>query len=59
MKILSISDVVIPFIYSAQVRSLFADVDLVVSCGDLPYTYLEYIISMLDIPLFSSGVTMI
>ncbi|MGB0388127.1 MAG: metallophosphoesterase [Ardenticatenaceae bacterium] len=52
LKALTISDKVIPFIYSSTVRQRFADVDLVISCGDLPYYYLEYIIRMLDKPLF-------
>jgi len=51
MKILSISDVLVPFIYSPQVRARFKDVQYVISCGDLPYYYQEYIISMLDVPL--------
>jgi len=29
----------------------FGDVELVLSCGDLPYYYLEYIVSMLNVPL--------
>jgi len=52
IKILSVSDVVVPFIYSAQVRSRFRDVQYVISCGDLPYYYQEFIMSMLDVPLF-------
>ncbi len=52
MKILSLSDVVVPFIYSAQVRERFRSVDLVVGCGDLPYYYQEYVFSMLDVPLY-------
>ncbi len=52
MKALSLSDVVVSFIYSPAVRKRFLDVDLAIGCGDLPYYYQEYIISMLDIPLF-------
>ena len=52
MKVLSISDKIVSFVYSSQVRSLFGDVDFVISCGDLPYYYLEYVISMLNKPLF-------
>ncbi len=52
MKILSISDIEIAFIYSPNIRKRFGDVDLVISCGDLPYFYLEYIVSMLDVPLY-------
>jgi calcineurin-like phosphoesterase family protein len=51
MRVLAVSDKVIPFIYSPQVRQRFDDVDLVISCGDLPVNYLEYIIDALDVPL--------
>lgn len=39
-------------IYSPLVTQRFRDVDLVISCGDLPYYYQEYIISMLNRPLY-------
>lgn len=52
MKILSVSDVELSFIYSAHITERFRDVDLVISCGDLPHYYLEYMISMLDVPLY-------
>jgi Icc-related predicted phosphoesterase len=52
VKILAVSDRVIKSIYSTQVRERFADVDMVLSCGDLPYSYLEFIVSMLNVPSF-------
>ncbi len=52
MKILVVSDVEIGFIYSPGIKTRFPHVDFVISCGDLPYYYLEYIISMLDKPLY-------
>ncbi len=52
MKILAVSDTEIGFIYSTMICERFSDVDLVISCGDLPYFYLEYIISMLNVPLY-------
>jgi Icc-related predicted phosphoesterase len=52
MKLLTISDVEMSLLYSSQIRNRFGDVDLIVSCGDLPYYYLEYIQSMLDAPLY-------
>jgi Icc-related predicted phosphoesterase len=52
MKILAVSDEELSFIYSPQVARRFKDVDLVIGCGDLPYYYLEYMISMLDVPLY-------
>lgn len=51
MKILSISDIKVPFIYSPRIRQRFAEIDLVIACGDLPYYYQEFIISALDVPL--------
>lgn len=51
-RILAVSDKVEPRIYGPNVRHIAGDVDLVFSCGDLPYYYLEYIVSMLDRPLF-------
>jgi len=52
VKILSISDKIISFIYSPQVKTKFGHVDFVVACGDLPYYYQEYIVSAIDKPLF-------
>ena len=52
VKILAVSDVLVQFIYSPHIRQRFADVDLIFSCGDLPYYYHEYMISMLDVPLY-------
>lgn len=52
MKILAISDVELSYIYSPGVAQRFADADLVISCGDLPYYYLEYVITMLNVPLY-------
>lgn len=51
MKILSISDKVVPIIYSINIQERFGDVDLVLACGDLPYSYQEFIISSLNRPL--------
>jgi uncharacterized protein len=52
MKILAVSDVELGLIYNPAIRERFGMVDLVLSCGDLPYYYLEFIISMLDVPLY-------
>lgn len=51
-KVLALSDVELDLIYSPRVRARFQDVDLIIGCGDLPYYYLEYIISVLDKPLY-------
>ena len=52
MKALSLSDTIVQLIYSPRVRDRFGDVDLIIGCGDLPYYYQEYVLSMLDKPLF-------
>ena len=52
MKLLVISDAVSPFIYGQLEDSSIGDVDLVISCGDLPLDYLEYIVSMLNVPCY-------
>jgi len=52
MKILSVSDQVDPRVYSERIKDRFQDVDFVLSCGDLPYEYLEYIICGLNKPLY-------
>lgn len=52
MKILALSDQVVDRIYALISSGQFAGVDLLLGCGDLPYSYLENILSMLNIPLF-------
>lgn len=50
MKILAVSDDVVSMLYSPKIVSRFGDVDLVLACGDLPYSYMEFIASMLNVP---------
>jgi len=52
MKILAVSDQVAPAIYGPRICKRFGDVEMVLSCGDLPYYYLDYIASMLNVPCF-------
>ena len=52
IKLLTVSDKIVPLIHSSRIRERFGDIDLILSCGDLPYTYLEYIITLLDKPLY-------
>ena len=52
MKILALSDKIVSFIYSPQVKQRFRDVDLIIGCGDLAYSYLEYVYTVLEVPLF-------
>ncbi len=52
MKILCVSDQIDPLIYSNSIKDRFEDVDLVLSAGDLPMEYLEFIVTSLNKPLF-------
>lgn len=52
MKILAVSDIVEPGLYHAGIRERYSDVDLVLACGDLPNFYLEFIVTMLNKPLY-------
>ena len=51
MKILFVSDKVVERLYSPTIAERHRDVELIVGCGDLPYYYLEFILSMLNVPL--------
>ncbi len=51
MKILAVTDEIVERIYSLASSGHFANVELVLSCGDLSYTYLEYLVTVLSVPL--------
>lgn len=52
MKLLCISDESDPLVYSKNITSRYADVDLIISAGDLPLKYYEFIVSSLNKPLY-------
>jgi Icc-related predicted phosphoesterase len=52
MKILCVSDQIDPLIYTSSIKQRHSDVDFVISAGDLPMDYLDFIISTLNKPLF-------
>ena len=52
MKILAVSDQVVNSLYTMQVTDRFGDVDLILGCGDLPYYYLEFLVTVLNRPLY-------
>jgi Icc-related predicted phosphoesterase len=52
MKILAISDRIDPLIYGDFCRERFKDVECIISCGDLPEHYLDFIVTNLNVPLF-------
>ena len=43
MKILAISDVPSKLLWDESVRKRLEGIDLILSCGDLPKKYLEYL----------------
>ena len=52
MKVLALSDQIVERMYALVASHHFDDIDLVFGCGDLPYEYLEYIVTLLNKPLF-------
>lgn len=52
MKILAVSDQVVERIYELIPRGHFKGVQMIVGCGDLPYDYLEYLLTILNVDLF-------
>jgi hypothetical protein len=51
VKILAVSDVVDERLYHSSVKTNFPAVDLVLGCGDLPYGYLEFLVTVFNVPL--------
>jgi len=52
VKILAVSDETVDWLYSPNARGRLGKIDLILGCGDLPFYYLEYLVTMLDAPLF-------
>ena len=52
MKILAISDVVESVLYGTGLSSYAEGVEAVISCGDLPFEYLEYVVTISGVPLY-------
>ncbi len=52
MKILAVSDLVVESLYAPNVRNTMSGVDCILSCGDLPFYYLDFLVSTLDVPLY-------
>ncbi len=51
MKILTVSDQIIDALHSPALLHYARDVELILACGDLPASYQEYLVSMLNVPL--------
>jgi hypothetical protein len=52
MRALVVCDKVEPILYSAGIQRHVGEIDLVISCGDLPHYYIEFIMSMLGRPTY-------
>jgi len=52
MKILTVSDRVVPVLYDDFHEKRFPGVNLILSCGDLPPEYLSFLVKTFDVPLF-------
>jgi hypothetical protein len=52
VKILAVSDQVVDRLYELVPGGHFRGVEMIVGCGDLPYEYLEYLVTMLNVDLF-------
>jgi Icc-related predicted phosphoesterase len=52
VKILCISDRVEPMLHGPSLISYAKGVEAVISCGDLPFDYLEYIVTFLGAPVY-------
>lgn len=52
MKILAVSDQVEERIYELVPQGHFAGTSMVLGCGDLPYEYLEFMVTLMNVPVF-------
>jgi len=52
VKILAVSDEVVERLYSLCASGHFNEIELILGCGDLPYPYLENLLTFLNVPLF-------
>jgi Icc-related predicted phosphoesterase len=52
VKILVLSDEVVERLYSLCSNGHFNQIELILGCGDLPYPYLENLLTLLNLPLF-------
>lgn len=52
VKILAVSDQVVERVYSLASSGHFKGVEMILGCGDLPYVYLEYLVTVLRAPLY-------
>jgi hypothetical protein len=49
-RILAVSDIVEPQLYNGAITDWLEPVDLIISCGDLPASYLDFLMTVLNVP---------
>lgn len=52
MRLLTVSDEVIQHLQTADVSSRIGAIDAIIGCGDLPPSYLEFLVTILNVPCF-------
>lgn len=52
IRVLAVSDEVDQRIYSSSIRERMGDVDMIIGCGDLPASYLEFLTDALHRPVY-------
>lgn len=52
MRVLAVSDKVEPILYSPAVNQRVGKLDMILACGDLPFYYIEYLMTMVGCPTY-------
>ena len=52
MRVLAVSDKVEPILYSPAVNQRVGKLDMILACGDLPFYYIEYLMTMASCPTY-------
>lgn len=52
LQVLAVSDEVDQRIYSSSIRERMGDIDMIIGCGDLPASYLEFLTDALHRPVY-------
>jgi Icc-related predicted phosphoesterase len=52
VKVLAISDVVEPLLHGPGLKTYARGIEAAISCGDLPFDYLEYVVTVVGVPLY-------
>lgn len=51
LRILAVADEIHKPLYDYFVKDRWKDIDLIISCGDLPANYLSFLVTMISVPL--------